>query len=95
MSVSESDIARVAELARIRLDPTEVPELTNRMNNILGMIDQMQSADTGDIQPMANPLDAVQRLRPDAVTEPDQRDAFQALAPASQDGLYLVPKVIE
>jgi len=95
MSVSESDIARVAELARIRLDENEIPELTNRMQTILSLIDQMQAVNTDQVAIMSNPLDAVQRLRADSVTEHDQRDAFQSLAPACEQGLYLVPKVID
>jgi aspartyl-tRNA(Asn)/glutamyl-tRNA(Gln) amidotransferase subunit C len=95
MSISESDIARVAELARIRLDVATVTEVTRRIGNILGMIDQMQAVDTSDVEPMSNPLDAAQRLREDEITETDQRADFLALAPASEDGLYLVPRVIE
>ena len=59
------------------------------------MVDQLQAVDTRDVEPMANPLDAVQRLRPDIVTEENQREAFQAIAPAVENGLYLVPRVVE
>ena len=65
------------------------------MTAILDMVDQLQAADTGDVQPMANPLDATQRLRADEVTESNRREDFQAIAPAVEDGLYLVPRVIE
>jgi aspartyl-tRNA(Asn)/glutamyl-tRNA(Gln) amidotransferase subunit C len=95
MSISEQDIARVAELARIRLDPATVSEVTRRIGTILGMIGQMDAVDTASVSPMAHPLDTVQRLRPDAVTEADGRERFLAIAPQAEDGLYLVPRVIE
>jgi aspartyl-tRNA(Asn)/glutamyl-tRNA(Gln) amidotransferase subunit C len=95
MSISEQDMARVAELARIRLDDATVADVTRRIRDILAMIDQMQAVNTDHVQPMANPLDATQRLRDDEVTEPDQRERFLAIAPATEDGLYLVPRVIE
>ena len=95
MTISEQDLARVAELARLRLDPATVTEVTGRIGNILGMIDRMQAVDTSAVSPMAHPLDTVQRLRPDEVTEPDRRADVRAIAPVSEDGLYLVPRVIE
>ncbi|HQY69454.1 MAG TPA: Asp-tRNA(Asn)/Glu-tRNA(Gln) amidotransferase subunit GatC [Pseudomonadales bacterium] len=95
MSISEQDMARVAELARIRLDDATVADVTRRIRDILAMIDQMQAVNTDHVLPMANPLDATQRLRDDEVTEPDQREHFLAIAPATEDGLYLVPRVIE
>jgi aspartyl-tRNA(Asn)/glutamyl-tRNA(Gln) amidotransferase subunit C len=69
--------------------------VTQRITEILAMVDQLQAVDTGDVAPLSNPLDATQRLRPDQVTETNRRDAFQAVAPAVEDGLYLVPKVID
>mgnify|MGYP003473702044 FL=1 len=95
MSISEQDMARVAELARIRLDDATVADVTRRIRDILAMIDQMQAVDTDNVLPMANPLDATQRLRDDEATEPDLRECFLAIAPATEDGLYLVPRVIE
>jgi aspartyl-tRNA(Asn)/glutamyl-tRNA(Gln) amidotransferase subunit C len=95
MSINEQDIARVAELARIRLDPATVSDVTRRIGTILGMIGQMDAVDTSAVSPMAHPLDTVQRLRPDVVTEGDQRERFLAIAPQAEDGLYLVPRVIE
>ncbi len=95
MSISEQDMARVAELARIRLDDATVADVTRRIRDILAMIDQMQAVDTDHVLPMANPLDATQRLRDDEVTETDQRERFLAIAPATEEGLYLVPRVIE
>ena len=95
MSISEQDMARVAELARIRLDDATVADVTRRIRDILAMIDQMQAVDTEHVLPMANPLDATQRLRDDRVSETDQRERFLAIAPATENGLYLVPRVIE
>ncbi|MFO7550182.1 MAG: Asp-tRNA(Asn)/Glu-tRNA(Gln) amidotransferase subunit GatC [Haliea sp.] len=95
MTIQQDEIEKIAELARIRIAPDEAAELTSRIANILTLVDQLQAIDTAGIEPMANPLDAVQRLRVDAVTEANQRDAFQAIAPAVESGLYLVPKVIE
>ena len=95
MSISEQDMARVAELARIRLDDATVADVTRRIRDILAMIDQMQTVNTDHVLPKANPLDATQRLRDDEVTESDQRGRFLAIAPATEDGLYLVPRVIE
>lgn len=95
MSVSLSDIEKIAELARLRLEEHTLAEVTQSITDILALVDQMQAVDTRDIEPMANPQDAVQRLRADAVTEPNERAAFQKIAPAVEDGLYLVPKVIE
>ncbi len=93
--IDRETVARVAELARIRVDDGEIPELARRLGNILAMVDTLQATDTQGIEPLSNPLDATQRLRPDAVTEPDQREALLALAPASEGGLFLVPRVIE
>jgi aspartyl-tRNA(Asn)/glutamyl-tRNA(Gln) amidotransferase subunit C len=95
MSITPTDIEKIARLARIRVDADEVPTVSERLNNILAMVDRLQAVDTAGVEPMANPLDATQRLRVDAVTEPDQRAALLAIAPASEAGLYLVPKVIE
>lgn len=95
MSVSDSDIDKIAQLARIGIDQADLHEVAQRINSILAMVDEMQAVDTDDVEPMAHPLDATQRLRADEVTEMNRRDAFQAIAPNSQDGLYLVPKVIE
>jgi aspartyl-tRNA(Asn)/glutamyl-tRNA(Gln) amidotransferase subunit C len=99
MSLSDDQVRRIARLARLELAPAEVQPVVDRQNRILGLIEQMSAVDTAGIEPMAHPLDALlpqgQRLRPDQVTAPDPREAYQALAPATQEGLYLVPKVIE
>jgi len=95
VTISREDIEKVAVLARIRLDEEQIPALENDLGNILSLVDQLSAADTDSVEPLAHPLDAVQRLRADEVTETSQREAFQAIAPATEDGLYLVPRVIE
>ena len=95
MALDRSDVEKIAHLARLGLDEAELPRTTATLNNILGLIDQMQAVDTDGIEPLAHPLEATQRLRADVVSETNQRDAYQAIAPAVENGLYLVPKVIE
>ena len=95
MTISREDIEKVAVLARIRVDDEQVSALEKDLGNILDLVDQLGAADTDSVEPMAHPLNAVQRLRADEVTETNQREAFQAIAPATEDGLYLVPRVIE
>lgn len=95
MALDQSEVAKIAHLARLHLSDAEAGEVTNRITDILALIDQMQSVDTDGVEPLAHPMDVVQRLRADVVTESDKRDQLQTLAPASQDGLYLVPQVIE
>ncbi|HEY8385309.1 MAG TPA: Asp-tRNA(Asn)/Glu-tRNA(Gln) amidotransferase subunit GatC [Porticoccaceae bacterium] len=95
MTIQRSDIEKLAELARIQISEDDIATTLDRLTSVLQLVDQLQSADTAGIEPMAHPLDAVQRLRADVVTEPDRREAFQAIAPATDQGLYLVPRVIE
>ncbi|MDG2046020.1 MAG: Asp-tRNA(Asn)/Glu-tRNA(Gln) amidotransferase subunit GatC [Halioglobus sp.] len=95
MAIEHGEIEKIAELSGIRISDEEIGQVTERIAEILQMVDQLQAVDTHNIEPMANPLDAIQRLRPDEVTEANRRDAFQAIAPAAENGLYLVPKVIE
>ena len=95
MAIEQDEIEKIAELARIRIGDGQIGQVTRRITEILHMVDQLQAVDTSDIVPMANPLDATQRLRADEVTESNHRDAFQAIAPAVENGLYLVPKVID
>ncbi|MDO3720387.1 Asp-tRNA(Asn)/Glu-tRNA(Gln) amidotransferase subunit GatC [Marinobacter sp. chi1] len=95
MTISRENIEKVAVLARIQVDDDQVSALEKDLGNILDLVDQLGAADTDAVEPMAHPLDAVQRLRADEVTETNQREAFQATAPATEDGLYLVPRVIE
>ena len=95
MTISREDIEKVAVLARIRVDDEQVSALEKDLGNILDLVDQLAATDTDSVEPMAHPLNAVQRLRADEVTETNQREAFQAIAPATENGLYLVPRVIE
>jgi len=95
MAIEQDEIEKIAELARIRIADDQIGQVTQRITEILGMVDQLQAVDTSDVEPMANPLDATQRLRADAVTEVNRREEFQAIAPAVENGLYLVPKVID
>ncbi|TFH74768.1 Asp-tRNA(Asn)/Glu-tRNA(Gln) amidotransferase subunit GatC [Gammaproteobacteria bacterium LSUCC0112] len=95
MALDKNDVEKIAHLARLQINDTDITEVTQRISNILGMIDQMQSVDTSAVSAMAHPFDAGQRLRADQVTETNQRDYYQTIAPATQDGLYLVPRVIE
>jgi len=95
MSISSDDIQKIALLSRLEVEESNIEKLSGDINNILGLVDQLQKADTQNVAPMAHPLDAVQTLRPDVVTETDQREKYQAGAPATEDGLFLVPKVIE
>ena len=95
MAIEQDEIEKIAELARIRIGDDQIGQVTQRITEILGMVDQLQAVDTSDVEPMANPLDAIQRLRADAVTEVNRREDFQAIAPAVENGLYLVPKVID
>ena len=95
MAIERDEIEKLAGLARIRIAEDQMDNLTARITAILGMVDQLQAVDTSDVAPMANPLDATARLRADKITETDRREAFQAIAPAVERGLYLVPKVID
>ena len=95
MAIEQDEIEKIAELARIRIDADHIGDVTRRITDILNMVDQLQAVDTSEVDPMANPLDATQPLRADEVTESNRREAFQAIAPAVENGLYLVPKVIE
>ena len=93
--LSHDEVLRIARLARIEVGEAEVEALRAELNGILGLIDQMRAVDTTGVEPMSHPQAQSQRLREDRVTEPDQRDRFQAVAPQVEDGLYLVPKVID
>ncbi len=95
MSLSPEDIQRIARLARIRLTEAEAAQTGAQLNGIFRLIEQMQAVDTTGVAPMAHAQEVYQRLRADAVTEPNRRELFQAIAPQTEAGLYLVPKVIE
>jgi aspartyl-tRNA(Asn)/glutamyl-tRNA(Gln) amidotransferase subunit C len=95
MSLSLDDVRRIAALARIAVTDDELAPVQEKLNGILGLIDEMQAVDTTGVEPMSHALDLAQRLRADTVSETDHRAAFQAIAPQTEAGLYLVPKVIE
>jgi len=95
MSLDVNDVKRIAHLARIEVTESEAAATLEKLDGILGLIEQMQAVDTAGIVPMSHSQDLVQRLREDVVSETDQRALFQSIAPAVENGLYLVPKVIE
>ncbi len=95
MSLNSADIKRIAHLARIEVSDAEAEATLTKLTGILGLIEQMQAVDTKGIVPMSHSQDVTQRLREDIVTETNQRELFQSIAPAVEGGLYLVPKVIE
>jgi aspartyl-tRNA(Asn)/glutamyl-tRNA(Gln) amidotransferase subunit C len=95
MSLTSDDVKRAAKLARLGLTEAETTETLTQLNSILGLVDQMQQIDTNGVAPLAHPLELKQTLRADAVTENNQRDKFQAIAPQAEAGLYLVPRVVE
>ena len=95
MSLSKDQVQQIATLARLKLSDDEYAESVQKLSKIVDFVDQLSQADTSDVVPMAHPLDLAQRLRPDAVTETNDREHYQENAPSVTDGLYLVPKVIE
>lgn len=95
MSLSTQDVEKVARLARIGMTPPEIENAKNQLNGIFGLIAEMQAVDTEGVEPMSHSQELTQRLREDVVTETNQRAIFQAIAPQVEQGLYLVPKVIE
>ncbi len=94
-TLDKSDVEKIAFLARLGVDEQDMPEYATNLTNILDMVEQLNSVDTEGVKPMAHPLDAVQRLREDVVTEVNDRENLQAHAPETADGLYLVPRVVE
>ena len=95
MSIDASGMKKVANLARLSVDGDTISKTTETISNILELVDCMQSVDTENVEPLAHPLDAVQRLRTDEVTENNQREQLQSCAPEVAEGLFLVPRVIE
>ena len=95
MALDASQIEKIAHLARLAIDADDVPQYARNLSDILAFVEQLEEVDTASVVPLAHPLDAIQRLRADEVTETDQREAFQSSAPQTEAGLYLVPKVIE
>ena len=95
MALDNDTVHTIARLARIKIDPSEVDRTRGALENILDLVAQMGAVDTTGIEPMTHPFDATMRLRADEITETNQREKFQAIAPSTQRGLYLVPKVID
>ncbi len=100
MSLSLSDIDRLAKLAQLDLSEQQAADTLTKLNDIFALVEQMKAVDTSGVEPLAHPVaawrdDLAMRLRDDAVTEPNRRDDYQQPAPMVQDGLFLVPKVIE
>ena len=98
MALTPQDVSRIAQLARLELQPAEQAAMLSQLNGFFGIVEQMSAVDTSGVEPLYTPLSAVQevtlRLRDDVVSETDQREANQRSAPAVEDGLFLVPKVI-
>jgi len=95
MALERSDAKKIAQLGSLGLNEADLPLTTSALNSILGLLDQMQAWNTDGIEPLAHPLESSQRLRADVVTERNNREAYQSIAPAVENGLYLVPKVID
>ncbi len=95
MSLGPDDVKSIAHLARLEIEEKNIEEYANNLSSILDLVEQMNAVDTTDVKPMAHPMDVSQRLRADEVLETNQRESFQKIAPKTEDGLYLVPQVIE
>ena len=95
MSIEVDEVKKIAKLAALNVEEADMQSYATNLSNILGLVEQMSAVDTTGVTPMSHPFEAVQRLRADVVTEVDRREAFQSIAPKTEDGLYLVPKVIE
>ena len=95
MSIERHEIEKLATLARIAIDDSTINQVRERLGSVLELVDQLQAVDTSGVDPMSHPMQATQRLRDDEVNELNQREALQSTAPDTEDGLFLVPKVIE
>jgi len=95
MSIDVDEVKKIARLASLDVKDEDIQSYATNLSNILDLVEQMNAVDTTGVTPMSHPFEAVQRLREDVVTDENRRDDFMAIAPASEDGLYLVPKVIE
>lgn len=93
--LTAKDINKIAHLARLQIDTKDISKYTEHLSSILNFVEQIKNVDTENIEPMAHPQDLAQRLRPDAITETDNKELFQSIAPQTEAGLYLVPKVID
>ena len=95
MSIERQEIEKPATLSRIAIDEDTITEVSERLSSVLELVDQLQAVNTEGVEAMSHPMKATQRLREDEVSEINQREAFQAIAPDTEEGLFLVPKVIE
>ena len=95
MSLLPKDVEKIAHLARLEINSSEMESYVNSLSNILALVEKMNLVDTEGVEPMAHPQDCVLRLREDVVTESNQRENFQKIAPKTEKGLYLVPRVVE
>ncbi len=95
MSLGSAEVAKIAHLARLAIGEADIAAYARNLSSILELVAQMNAVDTSGVEPLAHPLEMAQRLRPDGVSESDQRERFQAIAPSVEAGLYLVPQVIE
>lgn len=95
MSLGSDDVKKIAHLAALSIEPEAIDDYARNLSGIIEFVEQMNAVDTTGVKPMAHPQDLTQRLRIDEVTETDQREQFQKIAPATAEGLYLVPRVIE
>lgn len=95
MSLGPDDVKNIAQLARLNISESDITDYANNLSSILNLVEQMNAIDTSNVSPMAHPQDLAQRLREDKVLEQNQREQFQKIAPATENGLYLVPRVIE
>lgn len=95
MSIDQTEVLKIARLARLAIHEQDLPKYAQDLSKILGLVEQMNAADLEGVDPSAHPLQAIQRLREDVVTEPDEHQKYQRLAPKVEAGLYLVPQVIE
>ena len=95
MSLGSAEVAKIAHLARLAIGAADIASYARNLSSILELVAQMNAVDTTGVEPLAHPLEMAQRLRSDVVSESDQRERFQAIAPSVEAGLYLVPQVIE
>ncbi len=95
MALDAAEVEKIAHLARLGINPEDVPEYSRNLSDILAFVEQLNAVDTTGVEPLAHPLEATQRLRADVVSETDERENFQSVAQKTEAGLYLVPRVIE
>ena len=93
--LDKSDVEKIAFLARLGVNEQDIPEYATNLSNILDLVEQLDSVDTDNVKPMSHPLDSVQRLRADKVTEVNDRENLMSHSPEVEDGLFLVPRVVE